>query len=168
MGDHMEEQEDRLLAYSALAADTSNSSSNSSLPGSARGRLQGLGAGIVQRRHRMATTSALTGSGTGGVGLQSLSRSRMATSPLVNLVDPRHVTAGSLSASGLFLSKSISFQSVPADLSTRYIDDDRIQRHLARSRGDCPARKDRRQAALEAATAFAKGTLMPRQYIIIL
>lgn len=162
----MEEQDDRLLAYSTLAIEEKDSISLNSFsaPSSAKGRLQGLGAGIIQRRHRMATTSALAEAEGEGVGLQSLSRSRMATSPLVNLIDPR-TAGGSFSSSSVFLSKSVSFQNIPADLTTRYIDDEKIQKHLARSRGEFQTQKDRRQSAFEAATAFAKGTQILHQYI---
>lgn len=95
-----------------------------------------------------------------GVGLQSLSRSRMATSPLVNLVDP----TGLGSTSGI-LSKSVSFQNVPADFSTRYIDEVKIQKHMARAQSAStmsvyPTQQSKRNAAFNAASNFAKGKYM--------
>jgi hypothetical protein len=145
-----EEQEDRLLAYASL------STSSGSLPGSAKTRMQAMGSGIVQRRYRMATESFLIEQ-QGGIGLQSLSRSRMATSPLVNLVDP----IGLGSTSGV-LSKSVSFQNVPVDLSTRYIDEVKIQKHMTRAQSASSmsvyqSQQSKRQAAYNAASNFAKG-----------
>lgn len=150
-----EEQEDRLRAYESGAPPVS-------MPSSARTRLQGLGSGIVQRRYRMATESVLCEepSGPAGIGLQSLSHSRMGTSPLINLVRPS--ASGLLMSTSGILSKSASFQSVPTEgLSTRFIDDVKIKQHQERtSQHECQLRAQaRRQAAYKAAASFAKSKL---------
>lgn len=156
-----EEQEDRLLAYASL------STSSGSLPGSARTRMQAMGSGIVQRRYRMATESFLMEQ-QGGIGLQSLSRSRMATSPLVNLVDP----TGLGTTSGV-LSKSVSFQNIPADFSTRYIDEVKIQRHIARAQSASSmsvyqTQQSKRLAAYKAASNFAKGKDIASSFVYLI
>lgn len=113
------EPEDRSLAYASL------STASLSVPASAKtGRLQMLGASIVQRRVRLATAPAteLTEMNATGVGLKALGvRSRTGTSPLVEL---QH--------QGEFLTKSTSFQTMPPP-GIRFIDETKIEEHRVRT-----------------------------------
>lgn len=148
-----DQEQDRSSIYKELSA------SGVSLVDSPRGRLQALGRGIVQRRYRMATDSVLDrlSPDQEGVGLQSLGRSRTATSPLANLIAPEPTSPSSPNG----LTKSVSFQAMPAGLgfTTRYIDETKIQQHQARSQTILGAvgKEGRRQAAYRAASSFAQG-----------
>ncbi len=148
--DPSDQFEDRSELYNRLTNEGSSSE-----PTSARTRLQALGSGIVQRRYRMATESL----DYQAVGLQSLSRSRTATSPLVNLVDQSN-----------FLSKSVSFQEIPAALATRYIDETKIQQHVAQSRS-CVIQQQKQglyQSISESIAKLSKSTISIAYVIISL
>lgn len=113
------EPEDRSLVYASL------STASLSVPASSKtGRLQMLGASIVQRRVRLATAPAteLTEMSATGVGLKAFGvRSRTGTSPLVELKQQ-----------GEFLTKSTSFQTMPPP-GIRFIDETKIEEHRVRT-----------------------------------